>query len=223
MTTNLMLAELPSLMGLYTIALIVGGGLVVFSAITGSDADSDVGDVDFGGDVDIDVAADADVDLGDVELGADAGESSAFELSDWLSLRFLIYFAAMFGLTGTVLTVAGDLSRMTTLIASVVCGAIIGQFVHQMMRWLVKGSSNSSTAHHDYVNRIARVTVPIAPGGRGEVAIRINDGERYLPAVPKRDDESFAVGATVGICALQAGMVVVISQKEHDFLREAKQ
>jgi len=220
MSTVQLLAELPSLMGVYVIALIVGGGLIVFSVVAGDSGDADAGDIDFdadwGGDVDLDAG-----ELGDgVDLDVADGAADGFALSDWLSLRFLNYFAAMFGLTGTVLTMADDLSNTTVLGMAVIAGAIVGQVVHQMMRWLIRGSSDSATARPDYINRKARVTVSIGVGGRGEVAIRIKDGERYVPAVCKRADDQFATGAVVGVVGIEAGIATVVSQQEFDFLNE---
>jgi len=216
MSTVQLLAELPSLMGVYVIALIVGGGLIVFSVVAGGSGDADAGDIDLDADWsgDVEVGDGADFDVTD-------GPTDGFALSDWLSLRFLNYFAAMFGLTGTALTMANDLANATVLGVSVIAGAIVGQVVHQMMRWLIRGSSDSATARPDYINRKARVTVPINAGGRGEIAIRIKDGERYVPAVCKRPEDQFATGAVVGVVGIEAGIATVVSQKEFDFLNEA--
>lgn len=230
----LILAALPPMGGAYVVALVVGGGLVLISALLGGDSHHDVdvgiggahGDLDLGGD--LDVAGDLDA-VGDLDVGADLnGHAEAVEfdgagvhLADWFSLRFVIYFAAMFGLTGTVLTTMTDMGRSAVLIASIVSGVVVGQAVHQTMRWLKRSSSDSSTRTDDYLNRPGRVTVSIRPGGRGEVAIQVFDGERCLPAVGRREDETFAAGAQVAIVDVQGGTAVVVSREEHEFLNKA--
>lgn len=231
------LAELPPMAGAYVIALVVGGGLVAISALFGGEADHDVdfdvGGADFHGDFGgADVHGDFDVagaDLhGDFDVGHGADvHGDAFEvdeggihLADWFSVRFVIYFAAMFGLTGTVLTTMTDMGRGNVLVVAIFGGIVVGQIVHQMMRWLKKSSSDSSTRTTDYIDRPGRVTVGIQPNGRGEVAIQVRDGERSLPAVARREDDSFAIGSQVAVVEVRGGTAVVVSRKEHDFLKQ---
>ncbi|MCB9853588.1 MAG: hypothetical protein H6819_10875 [Phycisphaerales bacterium] len=230
----LLLASLPPMGGAYVVALVVGGGLVLISALFGGSSHHDVdlggvdahGDLDLGGDVDVpsdlDAAGDFDADA-DLDVDTDAVDldGAGMHLADWFSLRFVIYFAAMFGLTGTVLTTMTDMGRMGVLIASIVGGLIVGQAVHQTMRWLRRSSSDSSTRTIDYLNRPGRVTVSIRAGGRGEVAIQVFDGERCLPAIAQRDDEEFAIGSQVAIVEVRGGTAVVVSRREHDFLAGA--
>ncbi len=228
---SLMLAELPSMAGAYVIALIVGGGLVVISALFGGGSHHDVElgvEID-GADALDGVGVDGAELHGDFDADADAGmnaggadlDDGGLHLTDWFSLRFVVYFAAMFGATGTTLTTMTDMNRGTILLSSVVVGVIVGQIVHQTMRWLKRSGSDSSTRAADYVDRPGRVTVSIPVKGRGEVAIQIHDGERCLPAVAQRDDESFASGARVVVLSVEGGAAVVVSREEHEFLKTA--
>ncbi|HPF39957.1 MAG TPA: hypothetical protein P5081_23060 [Phycisphaerae bacterium] len=227
------LAALPPMGGAYVVALCVGGGLVLISALFGGnshhDMDVDIGghgEFDLGHDLEIESGADFDGDL-DIETATDGhAEGVEFEhagahLSDWFSLRFVIYFSAMFGLTGTVLTQMTEMGRGGVLTAAIVAGLIVGQAVHQTMRWLKRSSSDSSTRPMDYLNRPGRVTVSIREGGRGEVAIQVRDGERCMPAVARRQDEAFPIGAQVAIVELTGGTAVVVSRQEHEFLNQA--
>ncbi len=204
--SSVMFAALPSLAGVYVIALLVGGGLVVVSALTSGGGEHDIGGGDFHGDA----------------AGGDAFElhEGGIHLADWFSVRFVIYFAAMFGLTGTALTGLTQMGRANVLVIAIFSGLIVGQIVHQMMAWLRRSDSDSSTRLSDYIDRPGRVTAAIRAGGRGEVAIQIRDGERYLPAMARREDESFTAGSEVAVVEVQGGTAVVISRKEFEFLRK---
>ena len=199
--------------------------LLLISALFGSDShhDVDLGGIGADADLDLDVDLDADVDV-DVGAGLEAHadgvdvDVDGMHLADWFSVRFVIYFAAMFGLTGTVLTTMTDMGRSGVLVTSIVGGVLVGQAVHQTMRWLKRTSNDSSTRSEDYLNRPGRVTVSIPPGGRGEVAIQVRDGERCLPAIARREDEAFAMGAQVAIVEVQGGTAIVVSRKEHEFV-----
>ena len=50
----------------------------------------------------------------------------------------------------------------------------------------------------------------------------MRDGERFVPAVAKHENERFDIGQTVVIASFSAGTADVISQKEHDFMAESK-
>lgn len=224
----LMLAALPPMGGAYVVALVVGGGLLLISALFGGDAHHDVdldigdvpahGDVEFAGDFDAD--ADVDVVLDGHADGVDL-DVEGVHLADWFSVRFVIYFAAMFGLTGTCLTTMTDMGRTSVLVAAIIGGLIVGQAVHHTMRWLKRTSSDSSTRADDYLNRPGRVTVGIRVGGRGEVAIQVRDGERCLPAIARREDDSFASGAQVVVVEVRGGTAVVVSRQEYEFRSDA--
>ena len=182
-----LLADTSLIAGLYVISLIVGGGLLFVSAVFGGDAEA-------GAEIDAGAELDGDLDTG----GAGAGP---LDLSSWFSMRFLIYFAAAFGLVGTALTWMSDASSTWVLASAMIGGTLVGQIAHQLFRYLVRSSSNSATKTKDYINKTARVTVAIRPSARGEVAIRIGDRERFVPARARRDDDAFDTGATVGVVA----------------------
>lgn len=207
-----LLADTSLIAGLYVISLIVGGGLLAISAVFGGDAEADV-DFDAGAEID------ADVDL-DGEL--DTGGAGPLDLSSWFSMRFLIYFAAAFGLVGTALTWMSDASSTRVLASALIGGTLVGQIAHQLFRYLVRSSSNSATKTKDYINKTARVTVAIRPSARGEVAIRIGDRERFVPARARRDDDAFDTGATVGVVAFENGTARVVSKNEYEFTSKTR-
>jgi membrane protein implicated in regulation of membrane protease activity len=217
-----MLAAMPSLSAVYIVCLIVGGGLLIVSTLFGGDADADIG-ADVGADIDVDVDADVDMDVsGDATTDAGAAHApSVLSLTNWFSVSFLIYFAAMFGLVGTTLTYLSDASSGAVLIWAVAGGLIVGQGVHQLLRYLRRSSGDSQITRQDFVNQTGRVTVAIAPGRTGEVAVHIRGGERFVAAVARRSDESFNAGDPIGVVGFSGGKAEVVSRKEFEFVNEA--
>ena len=207
-----LLADTSLIAGLYVISLIVGGGLLVVSAVFGGDADADV-------DFDLDVDADVDLDLDGAESHAPDG---ALALSNWFSMRFVIYFGAGFGFVGTVLTYMSSLSSTWILVSAAVGGIVIGQIAHQTFRYIVRSSSDSSTSVRDYVDKTARVTIAIRSPALGEVAVQVGDRERFVPARSRRDDDAFEIGATVGVVAFRNRAVEVVSQQEFEFSKNTQ-
>lgn len=219
---SVLVAQASWISGAYVVCLIVGGGLLVFSTILGGDGSDADADFDVDADADFDIDADAGVDAdADGDFDADAGHAhdSILSISNWFSVRFLVYFAAMFGLVGTTLTYLSQMSATSILIASVVSGVIVGQSVHQLLRLLKKTSGDGSTRVEQYVNRDARVTIAIKPPRRGEVAIRVGDGERFVPAIARRDDDAFKVGDVVVVVAFRGGTAEVLTRKEYEFTK----
>ncbi len=215
----------------YVICLIVGGGLLLISTVFGGDSDADI-EADFDGGLDADFDADFEADLetdfeADVEVDAhvDAAHGhigdGALSLSSWFSVRFLVYFAAMFGLVGTVLTRMSDTPSHLVLVYAIAGGVVVGQVAHQLMRYLKRTSVDGSLHTQDYVDTLARVTVAIHPPKRGEVAIQIGDGERFVAADAKHKHDAFEPGQTVGVVGLHGGVAVVVSLKEYEFLSDS--
>ena len=74
----------------------------------------------------------------------------------------------------------------------------------------------------DYINKIARVTIDILPPNKGEVAVQVQDAERFLPAVAKRDRDKFEAGSTVVVVGFSAGTAKVVSRQEYEFMTDSK-
>lgn len=200
-TVASILAATPSLGGLYIVCLIVGGGLLLISTVFGGHSDTDV-------DVEVDVHVDADAD------------PAGISLSEWFSIRFVVYFAASFGLIGTVLTYALTTSPGWTLGWAALGGLAIGQAVHQLMRLIQRTAGNSQALEHDFVDQLGRVTVAIQPDRRGEVAVQVRGRERYIRARAKRTDEKFQTGDSVAVVAYRGGVATVVSRKEFEFIND---
>ncbi len=210
-----------ALVAAYWIGLIVGGGLLLVSALGGGAEDAEVDfDTAVDGDLDLDAGGDFDVDAGtnvDTDFhAADAAHAGALGLSSWFSVRFVVSTLAVFGALGVVLTHLTEAGPGTTLAIAVIGGLVAGQGVHQLFRLLRRTSANSAPRPADYVNRLARVTVPIKHPDKGEVAAVVRTARRSLPAVAAGQTRDFAAGDEVVIVNYRAGVAHVVARAEFE-------
>ena len=223
----------PDLSLLYWGCGSLGGIFIIFSMLTlgGGDADVDVDgdvsfDVDADADFDVDVSADADADL-DVDMHAETGEALAgahggmMSLATWMSARFIIYFLAVFGIMGLILQYTTSMAPGLVFGISLISGVIAGQAVHQLFRALKRTSGNSAARVSDFLEKSGRVTIAIDSPRKGEVAVHVDSGERFLPALAKHADRNFKVGDEVVVVAYQGGIAEVVSREEFDFITKS--
>ena len=193
---------LATLKTVYWICTILGGGLLVVSTATGGDAGGDVDvdvdadfDADLDADLDADVGVDTDVsveDLGHVEAGhagaagVGAGHGGALALWGGFSVRFVVLCMAVCGVVGVVLTYLSNVNAALTFGIALVAGVAVGQVVHQLVRMLKRTSGDSTPRPQDYVNKLARVTIPFAQPNQGEIALQVRPTRRPVPAVAPR-------------------------------------
>ena len=209
----------------YWICLIVGGGLLILSSLGGGDhPDVDV-HAATGFDVQADMPAHADVDAGGVDAHVDAGHAdvghishahSAASISTWFSIRFVVFFIAMFGAVGVILTYLTPVRPGLTFSLALLAGLCCGQGAHYVSRLVLRTGGNSTTQPQDYVNKLARVTIPVVHPDPGEVAIQVRSGERYLPAVACAPGRHFNTGDEVVVVSYRAGVAQVISRAEFE-------
>lgn len=220
--------SLPELAGLYWVCLIVGGGLLAISTIAGSHADADVGldadvDVDMQVDADLDMDVDADVDVeADVSADADVDAAHAHvgSLTTWFSIRFVVFFMAMFGVVGVTLTYLTDWTSGVVLAYAMLGGLTVGQGVHQFMRKLRRTSCDSTPKRTDYIGKLARVTIAITSEKKGEITLRVGRADRYISAIARHAHDTFAPNHQVGVVAYHDGVAEVVSRKEFEFLTD---
>lgn len=145
------------MLALYLFSLIVGGGLLLFSAVAVGDSE--------GGEVHDapDHALHADVDGGTLS-------------HEFFSVRALLYFLAGFGATGFLMEtftaapvgVAAGWAVATGLVAASAAGAVYG--------WLRRSESGLVPLDGDHlVGLAARVVLPVEAGRRGKV-VAVHDG-----------------------------------------------
>ncbi len=150
------------MLALYVSALVLGGSLLLLSLFAGGDGAADGPEVE-GLEGQADVDGDADGGALDAVLG-------------WLpvtSLRFWIFFAAFFGVTGTLFTTTGAAPAWLSAVVSAGVGYVAGLAMVKTMRLLASRESSSSVGLGDYVGETATVLVPVGPGRVGKVRLDI--------------------------------------------------
>lgn len=185
----------------YLIALIVGGALLSVTLILGGDADADV-DVDVDADMDLDAGADG-VDGIDVLLG-------------WLpltSLRFWTFFAAFFGLTGTVLAGWSMAGSVSTAAMAVSVGYFSGLMMDRAVRALRKNEPTSGIGERDVVGVTGQVLVPVGDGKTGKVRVNLKGRAMDLLAELEGEEE-LAVGESVMVLNMRDDGLVVVTRAD---------
>ena len=81
-----------------------------------------------------------------------------------------------------------------------------------------RNSGNSALMTVDYLKKPVRVTMVIEHPRKGEVAVKVRNAERFIPAVTRRPQTSFKVGDQAFIIAYRGGVAEVVSKKEFDFI-----
>jgi membrane protein implicated in regulation of membrane protease activity len=193
----LLITTAITLIGLYWGALILGGGLLLVSVLGGlghHHADTDAGTVPHH-----DAGSDSD--------SAHAAHDAA-AMSTWFSLRFAVFFLAMYGATGVILTYLSGASTWMVFSLALVIGLAVGQGAHQTFRFVRRTSGDSTPRTLDYVNRLGRVTIAVIPPEQGEVALEVRGTERFVPAVAA-ERTGFDVGDEVVVVDYRDGVAHV--------------
>lgn len=184
---------MDTLFATYVGCLIVGGGLVLVSFFSDTDHDADV-DMDMDMDLDVDMDVDVDVDM-DVDADHDVDVASSIDGADalWLpvlSLRFWIFFAAFFGLTGTILHLLNQTSWKATLGISLGFGVGSGWVVSTLVRKLRSAKVDSNIdPQRDYVGQIGEVILAIEPGDPGLVRLTVKGVDVDVTAITEGSSE----------------------------------
>jgi len=210
------------MLGIYILAAMLGGGLLLFSVISG--AFHGIGDVDASGadisGVDADVGGiDADVSGGDIHVGgmdADHDIHVGHDTPGLLVLglfrpRNLIFCLTAFGLTGTLLTLTGK-PPDSTLTLSLVMGGGAWLLTYGVFTWLRRTDIGvDAISEVDVEGRAARVVLPMAPGEPGRIVCLVADRELYLTARPASDvARPLEAGSEVVILRMEGGVAEII-------------
>jgi len=209
---------MDTLFATYVGCLIVGGGLVLISFFSDTDHDADV-DVDMDVDMDVDVDVDLDADH-DVEVASSIDGADALWLPV-LSLRFWIFFAAFFGLTGTILHLLDQLSWQATLGTSVGFGVGSGWLVSTIVRKLRSAKVDSNIdPHRDYVGSVGEVILAIEPGDPGLVRLRVKGVDVDVNAITE-GASTLERGTLVKVLRYSQSTLCVVPAQAGDAQREA--
>ncbi|MCH7904120.1 MAG: hypothetical protein IH944_06075 [Armatimonadetes bacterium] len=175
------------MLAFYIIAGVVGGGLILISALGAMGG----GDVDVGHDIDFDASHDIDFDHDlSATVGADHEFDPGFEVSSdyiasdfhlsdvwlaFLSLRFWTYFIGTFGILGVVMTWLKVASAPTILATSLITGFLMGYGVSMAIRFLRKSQIHSGVTSQDFLGTQGKMIVGTRGAQPGKVRLRIKD------------------------------------------------
>lgn len=178
----------------YWTALLIGGALLLPSLLLG----------------DLEVEADVDVDIdADVEAEADAGDGDGDGGLAWLSIRFWVFFATFFGLTGVALGVAG-LGTTPTAVAAVVDGLLASLAVSHVVGRLKRQRVSSNVRSTDLVGERGTVLLPVGPDAPGQVRLSLMG--RDLVVLATSTGAATPIGARVLVRQVADDGSVVVSQ-----------
>lgn len=188
---------MESLFYIYIACLVVGGVVVLLSALGG-----------LGGEVGVD----ADVGGLDVDAGADTahlGEGVSF--LSFLKIRRFFFFAFFFGLMGLLggLTMGTVNTLFTALGMGLLC-AWLGDWIITRM---TRSFATSALEPEDFIGLEAVVTVPIAAGSRGKVSGTLKGHTIELLAQSSGAAQELTAGSKVLVLEMQDGVAVVDPQQ----------
>lgn len=213
---------------LYIICAIVGGGLVLLSAlggVGGHDADGDAGhDVS----ADHDATVDSDASGAEHELGHDhdhgheghehGGDAAAPGflgdlLAAFMSLRFWTYFLGGFGVLGVLLTVLQRGVEPGILLTSLGTGFAIGLLAAFAYKWVQRAQVDSGAAIGDYLGKQAKVLVPVRGESPGRVRLTVKDEIIDVLAIAEAG-RSYEVGEEVYVIAMDDRQAKVAGRRD---------
>lgn len=185
---------------LYILTAVVGGVLILLSAIGHGDGDASH-DLDHGFEAG-----------GDHEVGHDFGHGTDHDHGGglWLpffSLRFWTYLMAGFGLTGLLFTYLNLAPAAVVPIFAGGVGIVAGLSVSLAMRYLRRSEASSGINAGDVRGHEAEVLVPVRPGAPGKVRL-----------IVKGDTIDF-LATTDGPAELGVGSVAIVLDMEGDHLK----
>jgi membrane protein implicated in regulation of membrane protease activity len=190
------------MLAVYTIATIVGGGLVLLSALGG-----------LGHHASVDGGADG----FDHSHSGDSGDGAAGASHDFwipfLSLRFWTYFAAAFGGMGLALTFLKMSSEPVTGIVAAAVGVALGLTVSWIMRILPRVTMHNTVLSDDFVGKEARVLVAGEGAQPGKIRVSIK-GELIDILARREDGGTIATGETVVVIGLEGNEARVARMDE---------
>lgn len=184
------------MLALYVIGLVIGGGLLLFSLLSGGDGEAGDG-------------------LDEGELEGEAGGASHASALPVTSLFFWTFFLAFFGLAGVLLNLlAPEVGTwlITGLAAGV--GVVVALVAVRVLRRLGRGQVDSSTRPEDVVGRLGRVVVPVGQGRPGKVRVELKGRTVDLLAHGKNTELLGPAHRVFVYEVLEDGSVRVVSAEE---------
>jgi membrane protein implicated in regulation of membrane protease activity len=137
--------------------------------------------------------------------GAAADEAAVWTM--FLSLRFWLFAALGFGLSGSLLHYLTSVPEGTAVVIAIVTGLASGLFAALAFRALRRGSATTEARSSAAVGKVGRVVVACGRGATGKVRIEIGGSSVDLMATT--DDDAIANGEEVLVEDLHDGVARV--------------
>jgi membrane protein implicated in regulation of membrane protease activity len=207
---------------LYIVCAVLGGGLMLVSALGGmfhGDLSLDHGpDFDAGHQIDFshDIATTAtDVDH-HLELphAIDVGWTNSDFWLAFVSMRFVTYFTGIFGITGTVLSLVTDMSGLTVALVSLLFGFVLGYGGSLLFRHLKSEGETSGVTAHDYIGALGRTLVGIKGSQPGKVRVSIKGDTIDMIALSEGEKE-IGMGEEIVVVGLEGDRVRVAPKGDY--------
>jgi membrane protein implicated in regulation of membrane protease activity len=186
------------MLALYITSLIIGGGLLIISLLSGGET-GEAGGPGGGG-------------LEGTEAGSDGSLGSALPLA---SLFFWTFFLAFFGLTGVLLSIlAREAGALLTACLSAGVGLSAGLIAARVLRRLGRAEVDSSVRPDDLVGQLGRVVVPVGREQLGKVRVELKGRTVELLAYSDTRVPLAPAHRVLVHDVLKDGLVRVISAEE---------
>ncbi|MCO6492321.1 MAG: hypothetical protein J5I98_28140 [Phaeodactylibacter sp.] len=179
----------------------IAGGLLILllliSIFAGMDMGGDV-DVDAGGDMD----AHADADASDAGLGI---------------VKALLTFISVGAFTARAILLNTSWSWTLVIITALIAGGIAVLLLTWFFRWLLRNQEEGTWRLWMAEGKMGTVYVPIPPGGKGRVVVKIDNVNREMDA-RTANGRTLATHEKVMVVEAKEGYVVVAPLEEGDIL-----
>lgn len=151
------------------------------------------------------------------DLGGDAGDTEASQghggagsaLGAVLSLRFWIFAATFFGLTGLALTrLGGPAARTMAPLVAVPVGLAAGFVASRVFAALAGKAVGAVAPSSSYIGREGLLLLPVSRAQRGKLRLRVGATEVDLLAETDEDVE-LPIGTSVLVCGVRGQCLVV--------------
>lgn len=190
------------MLAVYLVCFVTGGFVIVLSVFGGGDADADV-------DFDVDASSDVEVET-DVDADGEPADEGTVSVARLLSIRNGIFFAGFFGMSGTLLTLAGA-AATPTLVASIVLGLGAAASIHHVMGYLRRSQSGAIPEPTALAGARARVLIGPTRAASGKVEVSAGDRTQQLVARVHAESgvDHFEPGDSVVIVRVEDGKALV--------------
>jgi membrane protein implicated in regulation of membrane protease activity len=199
---------------LFLVCLIIGGGLLAFSLLSGTHDNSTI---DHPGELQIeheleysaDVHTDSHFSSHDLHQ-ADTHNVNATETVKFFSFRNFIYFLTFFGLTGTLLTLF-DINYIIALLSSFGIGILSYVFGFKLMKYFKSSETGEIVNIYNLIGRTGKVEMDIVGGNKGKILVNFGGRLIELIAIKSETDETESIksGEEVLITDIQQNIAIV--------------